>query len=194
MIVRQEQGDYRRSIAFGEDSIVHFRRCGDLRWLSEALIDTGTSAYLHGDEALAASLREEGFALCRAAGNLVGLAQAMNDLGLEALQRGDAELALAHFRESLAMMLDLDEKVYIAHPLASMANMLARADRRRLLRTSWVPWRLPTRSIAPFPGTRNGSATSASCLWHVQPLVKCDLARNLPQVAIFLSPRQLAWP
>jgi tetratricopeptide (TPR) repeat protein len=132
MIVRQEQGDYRRSIAFGEDSISHFRRSGDARWLSQVLIDTGTSAYLHGNEALAASLREEGFALCRAAGNLVGLAQAMNDLGVEAWQRGDDELAFAHFRESLKMMLDLGEKVYIAHPLASMAHVLATAGQAEI--------------------------------------------------------------
>lgn len=123
-VVRQEQGDYAQSIAFGEEAIKRFRQSGDARWLSQALIDTGTSAYLQGNTERAAALREEGFALCRAAANFVGLAQAVNDLGVEAAQRGDAGSALAHFRESLAMMIDLDEQVYIAHPLASMASML----------------------------------------------------------------------
>jgi len=132
MIVRQEQGDYLRSIAFGEESIQYFRRSGDHRWLSEALIDTGTSTYLHGDVERAASLREEGFALCRASGNLVGLAQSMNDLGIEAWQRGDTELARTHFRESLSLMLDLEEKVYVAHPLASMAHLFATAGQAEM--------------------------------------------------------------
>jgi predicted ATPase/DNA-binding XRE family transcriptional regulator len=124
MIVRQEQGDYARSTAIGEQAIRHFRRSGDARWLSQALIDTGTSASLNGNVERATALREEGFALCRAIGNLVGLAQAMNDLGIEAADRGDTQLALAHYRNSLALMVEADEKVYIAHPLASMASML----------------------------------------------------------------------
>jgi predicted ATPase len=123
LVVRQEQGDYARSIALGEQAINHFRRCGDARWLSEALINTGTSAFLNGDEERAAVLREEGFALCRASGNLVGLAQSMNDLGIEAARRGDRQRALARFRESLALMIEVDERVYIAHPLASLASM-----------------------------------------------------------------------
>jgi hypothetical protein len=49
----------------------------------------------------------------------------MNDLGIEAAHRGETEVALAHFRESLASMIDLEENVYIAHPLASMASVLA---------------------------------------------------------------------
>jgi predicted ATPase/transcriptional regulator with XRE-family HTH domain len=125
LVVRQEEGDYARSIMLGEEAIRHFRRSGDARWLSQALLDTGTSAYLHGEAERAAILREEGFALCRAAGNLAGLAHAMNDLGVEATQRGDIEEALAHFRKCLSMMLELDERVYIAHPLASMASVLA---------------------------------------------------------------------
>jgi predicted ATPase/DNA-binding XRE family transcriptional regulator len=124
LIVRQEQGDYARSMALGEQAISHFRRCGDNRWLSEALINTATSAALSGDAEQAALLRNEGFALCRAAGNLVGLAQSMNDLGIEAELRGDRQSALAHYRESLTMMVEADEKVYIAHPIASMACML----------------------------------------------------------------------
>jgi predicted ATPase/DNA-binding XRE family transcriptional regulator len=127
MIVRQEQGDYARSIALGEEAINYFRRSGDARWLSQALIDTGVSAFLHGNEERAAALREEGFALCRAAGNLVGLAQAMNDLGIEAAQCGETQRALALFRESLTSMMEADEKVYIAHPLASIASMLVAA-------------------------------------------------------------------
>jgi tetratricopeptide (TPR) repeat protein len=124
MIVRQERGEYARSVAIGEDAISQFRRSGETRWLSQALIDTGTSAYWNGSPERAAALREEGFALCRAAGNLVGLGQAMNDLGIEAEYRGDSQHALALFQESLAMMLEAEEKVYIAHPVASMASML----------------------------------------------------------------------
>ncbi|MFN8593265.1 MAG: hypothetical protein U0031_17560 [Thermomicrobiales bacterium] len=127
LVVRQEEGDYARSIAVGEQAICHFRRYGDDRWLSQALLDTGTSALLHGDIARAAILREEGFALCRAAGNLISLAQAINDLGIEAMERGEAQCAIAHFCESLRMMIDLDERVYIAHPLASMASVLLAA-------------------------------------------------------------------
>lgn len=123
-VVRQEEGDYAQSIVFGEEAIRRFRQSGDARWLSQALIDTGTSAYLQENVERAAALREEGFALCRAAANFVGLAQAMNDLGVEAARRGDAQTALAHFRESLTMMIDRGEQVYIAHPLASMASML----------------------------------------------------------------------
>ena len=195
MIVRQEQGDYARSTAIGEQAIRHFRRSGDARWLSQALIDTGTSASLNGNVERAAALREEGFALCRAAGNLVGLAQAMNDLGIEAEHRGDIETAVARYRESLALMIEVDEKVYIAHPLASMASMLfAEGQVERRQRASLAPWRLPTRPIGPFRGTRNVNATGALRLWHEQPLAKCDLAPNLPQVAKCLSRRQLAWP
>ena len=124
MIVRQEQGHYARSTAIGEQAIRHFRKSGDARWLSQALIDTGTSASLNGNVERATALREEGFALCRATGNLVGLAQAMNDLGIEAEHRGDIETAVARYRESLALMIEVDEKVYIAHPLASMASLL----------------------------------------------------------------------
>jgi predicted ATPase/DNA-binding XRE family transcriptional regulator len=124
LVVRQEQGDYAQSIGLGEEAIRHFRQSGDARWLSQALIDTGTSAFLHGEAVRAATLREEGFALCRAAGNLVSLAQAINDLGIEAAWRGEPERALAHFRESLSMIMELGERVYIAHPLASMASLL----------------------------------------------------------------------
>jgi hypothetical protein len=122
--VRQEEGDYAGSLAAGDEAINAFRRCGDARWLSQALIDTGTSAFLQGQAERASVLREEGFALCRAAGNWVGLAQAINDVGVEAAQRGESARALASFRDSLAMMIDADEKVYIAHPLASMASLL----------------------------------------------------------------------
>jgi predicted ATPase/DNA-binding XRE family transcriptional regulator len=126
-VVWQEQADYLRSITVGEECVQCFRRSGDQRWLSQALLDTGTSAFLHGDVELAATLRKEGFALCRAVGDFSKLGLTTNDLGIEAMARGDTPLALALFRESLAVMLEIDERVYIAHPVASMASMLVSA-------------------------------------------------------------------
>lgn len=113
LLVSQDRGEFARSARIGEESIRHFRQSGDAHWLIEALVITWFSALL----------REEGFALCRKIGNILGLALAFNDLGVYAELRGDGPTALAHYRESLALNLTIDETVYVAHPLAGLASI-----------------------------------------------------------------------
>ena len=191
MIVRQEQGHYARSTAIGEQAIRHLRRSGDARWLSQALIDTGTSASLNGNVERATALREEGFALCRATGNLVGLAQAMNDLGIEAERCGDIETAVARYRESLALMIEVDERgLYRASSSQHGEPALCRRTGRAGNAPAWHRGVFPRRPIGPFHGTRNVNATSVSRHWRGRPLAKCDLVPSWPLVANYLSLRQ----
>jgi hypothetical protein len=136
LIVTQERGEFARSAAIGEKAIEHFRRSGDARWLSLALMLAGLSASLSGKAERAAVLREEGFALSREVGNLVGLAQGINDLGVEDELRGDLAAALSRYRESLALFLESAESVvelsfspYVAHPLAGIASILCTAGK-----------------------------------------------------------------
>jgi predicted ATPase/transcriptional regulator with XRE-family HTH domain len=124
LVVTQERGEFARSAAIGEEAIAHFRRSGDARWLSLALMLAGLSASLSGEEERAAALREEGFALCRAVGNVVVLAEGINDVGVEDELRGDLAAALSRYRESLALHLEIEETVYVAHPLAGIASIL----------------------------------------------------------------------
>jgi hypothetical protein len=132
MLVGMEQGDLAQAVIHGEEAIVHFRRSGNNRFLSQVLVDAGFCVSMSGDRERAATLREEGFALCRELGNTWGLAVGLSDMGAEAEDRGEGQTALEHYRESLSLLIDNRYEAYTAHPLAGMASRAVAAEQMEL--------------------------------------------------------------
>jgi hypothetical protein len=91
-------------------------------------------------------------------------------------------------------MVQVDEKVYIAHPLVSIARMLLAEEQGevavRLLGT--VAFAHETNRTYPWNTERGRDQRSASLARS--PLAKRDLMPNLLQVANYLSWRQYGRP
>jgi tetratricopeptide (TPR) repeat protein len=131
-LVALEEGDYGESAALGAEGIAFLRQSGDKIWLAIALDDTGFATALSGNPKPAATLWEEGISLNRAIGNLWSVAVALDTMGVATEARGDPDVALDRYCESLAILMDIDDQFYVAHPLAGIASIAASAGQMQL--------------------------------------------------------------
>jgi predicted ATPase/DNA-binding CsgD family transcriptional regulator len=119
--IAREQGDYERSVTFGEESLALYRRLGDKANSATALYTLGWAALSRNELERASRLAEEALALVRETNDRVGVVRTLLILGLVAISRHDYEEATALHEESLALAQEVEDDFAIGLSLLSGA-------------------------------------------------------------------------
>lgn len=126
-----EQGDYERSLAFSERSLMLARELGDAEIVAAALSNLGWAALFQNDLQRASTLTEEAISLQRALGDAVEVARSLLILGLAAHARHDYERAMTLHEESLTVARQEEDGLALALSLALGALIyLERSDHK----------------------------------------------------------------
>jgi non-specific serine/threonine protein kinase len=132
-ILAHRQGDYPRSIAYGDESLAIWRPLGDSAGVAFALNVFGNIAIDTGDYPRALALHQEALALRRELGDAPAIGTSLNNLGVTAREMGDYDRAWAIHQEQLALERARNDPVDVAFALTGLANV---AHRRGDLRQS----------------------------------------------------------
>jgi predicted ATPase/DNA-binding XRE family transcriptional regulator len=126
------QGDYRRTIACGEEALASFEELGDMDGVAAAYYRLGLAARAQGDYARATAHGEEALARFRKRGNQGQAGAALNGLGLVAYYRGDYARAAALHEEALGLRRALGDRYGVAVSLGSLGLAVsAQGDHER---------------------------------------------------------------
>jgi predicted ATPase/DNA-binding SARP family transcriptional activator/DNA-binding CsgD family transcriptional regulator len=98
-----EQGDYQRSVALSEESLVLSRRLGDKASAATALYTLGWAALFSNELERASTLTEEAVTLQRETNDTVGVVRTHLIVGLVAVGQHDHERAIVLHEETLAL-------------------------------------------------------------------------------------------
>jgi predicted ATPase/DNA-binding SARP family transcriptional activator/DNA-binding CsgD family transcriptional regulator len=113
-----EQGDYERSVALSQESLLVWRELGDTVGEAAALSNLGWAALFQNQLERASTLAEEAGTLQRASGDKGGLARTLPILGLAAAAQHNYERAAALHEESLALARKVKDNFAIILSLA----------------------------------------------------------------------------
>jgi non-specific serine/threonine protein kinase len=124
---RQNRGEVETAIPPLEEALAGFRALDAIAWAGVTLFYLAVSASLLQDYARSHALAEEALRLCRQAGFASGMAMTFGRLGSQAFTEGDFAAAERHFREALALRLELDDRYGMANQLTELAYVAAAA-------------------------------------------------------------------
>ena len=119
-------GDLPVAVARGERAVARLRELDDPIWLAFALGDLGTALVRHGQVEEGTRVFDEGLALHRARGNATGIGVQTNDMAGALLATGGVT-AVPYLRESLPLMWELGNTMWMVEPLASLASVIGSA-------------------------------------------------------------------
>ncbi|MFN8591259.1 MAG: LuxR C-terminal-related transcriptional regulator [Thermomicrobiales bacterium] len=117
-------GDLPLAIARGEHAVARLRHADDPVWLAYALGDLGTALVRQGQVETGTQVFEEGLALHRSLGNASGMGIQSHDMAA-ALRSSGAGAAIRYYRESLRLVWELGNTMWLAEPLAGIAHLAA---------------------------------------------------------------------
>ncbi len=118
----RNQGDYARSLALHEASLVLRRELRDKRGIAGSLNNLAVLAHDQGDYRRASSFCEEAVSQWRAAGDSWGAALTLNNLGRAVRFQGEYERATALCEESLRLFQELRHTWGAARALNSLGD------------------------------------------------------------------------
>jgi predicted ATPase/DNA-binding CsgD family transcriptional regulator len=116
-------GDLAVAVARGEHAVARLRELDDPVWLAFALGDLGTALARHGEVEEGTRVFDEALALHRARGNMTGIGIQSNDMA-GALRAASRASTVRYLRESLRLMWELGNVMWIVEPLASLASII----------------------------------------------------------------------
>ncbi len=121
VIFRIDRTDTATARSMVEESLIISRELGDRRGQAYSLNLLGFLSMLQGQGAAACSLIEESLALHKALGNRQGIGYTSTTFGWYSLSQGDYVAARAHYEKGLAIMIELDDKWFVAVSLEGLA-------------------------------------------------------------------------
>jgi tetratricopeptide (TPR) repeat protein len=119
------QGDYGRTAALAEETLLRARAIGDRIGAGVALMLLGDVAEAEDDFGRAATLFEEAHALFRLAGDRSRVGIMINRIGLIVWRQGDLGRAAALHEEALALRQELGDQVGVAMSLMNLGLVVA---------------------------------------------------------------------
>jgi non-specific serine/threonine protein kinase len=119
-------GDLAVAVARGERAVARLRELDDPVWLAFALGDLGTALVRRGEIEDGTRVFDEALALHRARGNATGIGIQSNDMA-GALRAAGHATTVRYLRESLRLMSELGNAMWIVEPLAGLANLIGAA-------------------------------------------------------------------
>lgn len=125
-ILAHRQGDYSRSIVYGDEALAIWRPLGDRAGIAYALNVFGNIASDMGDYQRAVALHGEALALRRELGDAPAIGTSLNNLGVTTCELGDYDRAWAIHHEQLALERARNDPVDVAFALAGLATVAHR--------------------------------------------------------------------
>ncbi len=117
------QGNYLKSQAFYEQSLMLRRKADDKRGIAASLNSLGTVAQSQQDRVTAQRFYEEALVLFRELGDQPYLARLLNNLGVMAQEAGNYGPAYTYHSESLTLRRALGDQLGIAMSLANLGEV-----------------------------------------------------------------------
>jgi non-specific serine/threonine protein kinase len=117
-------GDLPLTIAREEEAIARLHEVADPVWLAYALCDLGTVLVRQGQVEAGLRVFDEGLAVHQSLGNVSGIGIQSHDMAAAMLSRG-AAAAIRYYRESLRLVWELGNAMWLAEPLAGLAHFAA---------------------------------------------------------------------
>jgi predicted ATPase/DNA-binding CsgD family transcriptional regulator len=127
----ESRGDYAAARPLAEESVKLFREGDDRFGLGITLSRLGITALAQGDHEAARGALEEGVEICRSIEDDWALALALRNLGIGALREGEHEEAVARLAESLGVLQETGNPLYMQNLELLAAAVSMRGDHRR---------------------------------------------------------------